>query len=165
MSEEAPPGEGSADSFGEDGFEIRGDGPRMIVAGVDGSATSMRATAYAWGLARRNDSRLLLVHVSPLTSLSSLTPGGAAVMREAAEETARELREEVERAVARSRPPVRYEFVVEQGDAAGALARIADRVRADVVVVGASAQAGHRLVGSVAVRLVRSGRWPVTVVP
>ncbi|MFI0350527.1 universal stress protein [Actinomadura sp. 9N407] len=149
----------------ERSFEIRTDGPRMIVAGVDGSDTSMRAGAYAWGLARRNDARLLLVHVSPISSLSSLTPGGAAIMREAAEETARELRAEVDRAISRGRPAVRYEFVVEQGDAATMLARVADRVRADVVVVGASAQAGHRLIGSVAVRLVRAGHWPVTVVP
>ncbi|WP_442934586.1 universal stress protein [Micromonospora sp. CPCC 205739] len=34
-----------------------------------------------------------------------------------------------------------------------------------MVVVGASGQAGHRLVGSVATRLVRTGRWPVVVVP
>jgi nucleotide-binding universal stress UspA family protein len=149
----------------EPSFEIRTDGPRMIVAGVDGSDTSMRAGAYAWGLARRNDAELLLVHVSPVSSLSSLTPGGAAIMREAAEETARELRAEIDRAISQGRPAVRYEFVVEQGDAATVLARTADRVRADVVVVGASAQAGHRLVGSVAVRLVRAGHWPVTVVP
>jgi nucleotide-binding universal stress UspA family protein len=45
------------------------------------------------------------------------------------------------------------------------LARVADESRADAVIVGASAQAGHRLLGSVAVRLVRTGRWPVTVVP
>ncbi|CAM5274783.1 universal stress protein A [Streptomyces purpurascens] len=37
--------------------------------------------------------------------------------------------------------------------------------KADAVVVGASEQAGHRIVGSVAVRLVKAGRWPVTVVP
>ena len=34
-----------------------------------------------------------------------------------------------------------------------------------IVVVGASAKAGHRWVGSLAVRLVKAGRWPVTVVP
>jgi nucleotide-binding universal stress UspA family protein len=32
-------------------------------------------------------------------------------------------------------------------------------------VVGASTHAGHRLVGSLAVRLVKAARWPVTVVP
>jgi nucleotide-binding universal stress UspA family protein len=46
-----------------------------------------------------------------------------------------------------------------------ALAKVADEVRADAIVVGASEQAGHRLFGSVAVRIVRAGNWPVTVVP
>jgi hypothetical protein len=36
---------------------------------------------------------------------------------------------------------------------------------ADGIIVGASMQAGHRIAGSLAVRLVRAGRWPVTVVP
>ncbi|MEU5882282.1 universal stress protein [Spirillospora sp. NPDC047279] len=144
-------------------FELGTDGPRVIVTGVDGSETSMRAAAYAWGLARRSDARLVLVQVLPLASLSTLTPGGAAVMREAGEEVAAELRAELERAMREH--PVRHEFVTEQGDAYSVLARVADELRADAVVVGASAQAGHRLIGSVAVRLVRAGRWPVTVVP
>jgi len=45
------------------------------------------------------------------------------------------------------------------------LRRVADEMRADAVVVGASMQAGHRWIGSLAVRLVKAGRWPVTVVP
>jgi nucleotide-binding universal stress UspA family protein len=45
------------------------------------------------------------------------------------------------------------------------LCRIAEEIRADAVVVGASARTAHRLVGSLAVRLVKAGRWPVTVVP
>ncbi|MFC9972951.1 universal stress protein [Spirillospora sp. NPDC127200] len=139
------------------------DGPRVIVAGVDGSDTSLRAAAYAWGLARRSDARLLLVHVTPVAALSTLTPGGAAVMREAAEQISAELRAELERAAAQA--PVRYELVNEAGDPYTVLARVADAERADAVVVGASTQAGHRLIGSVAVRLVRAGRWPVTVVP
>lgn len=60
---------------------------------------------------------------------------------------------------------VGYTFRTEYGDAAGAIAKIADEIRADAVVVGASTQAGHRFIGSVALRLVRAGRWPVTVVP
>jgi hypothetical protein len=38
-------------------------------------------------------------------------------------------------------------------------------LRTDAVVVGASARMAHRLAGSLAVRLVKAGRWPVTVVP
>jgi nucleotide-binding universal stress UspA family protein len=33
------------------------------------------------------------------------------------------------------------------------------------VVVGASEHLGHRIVGSLANRLIRAGKWPVTVVP
>ena len=43
--------------------------------------------------------------------------------------------------------------------------RVATELRADAVVVGASSRFGHRFVGSMAVRLVKAGRWPVTVVP
>jgi nucleotide-binding universal stress UspA family protein len=147
----------------EEPFEYGIDGPKVIVVGVDGSETSLHAGAYAWGLARRSEARLIIVHVSPVAAMSTLTPGGAAVMREAGEEVAAELRAEVERAF--KMEAVRYEFVTEVGDAYSVLARVADENRADAVVVGASTQAGHRLIGSVAVRLVRAGRWPVTVVP
>ncbi|WP_131742533.1 universal stress protein [Actinomadura roseirufa] len=145
-------------------FEYGVDGPKVIVAGVDGSETSLRAGAYAWGLARRGGARLVLVHVAQIASLSTLTPGGATVMREAEEEIVAGLRRELERAAA-ERGGVEYELVTDQGDPFAVLARVADETRADAVVVGASAQAGHRLIGSVAVRLVRAGRWPVTVVP
>lgn len=56
-------------------------------------------------------------------------------------------------------------FVVAHGDPYHEIKRIADETRADAIVVGASKQAGHRFVGSLAVRLVRAGKWPVTVVP
>ena len=56
-------------------------------------------------------------------------------------------------------------FIATRGDPYTELRRVADEVRADAVIVGASTKAGHRLVGSLAVRLVKAGRWPVTVVP
>ena len=56
-------------------------------------------------------------------------------------------------------------FLCRRGDAYAELCAAADEPRADMVVVGSSEQAGHRLVGSVATRLVRTGRWPVVVVP
>jgi nucleotide-binding universal stress UspA family protein len=52
-----------------------------------------------------------------------------------------------------------------EGDPYNEIVRIAKQVRADTVVIGASESAGHRLIGSLAVRLVRAGLWPVTVVP
>jgi nucleotide-binding universal stress UspA family protein len=43
--------------------------------------------------------------------------------------------------------------------------RLAKELHPDAVVVGASMQAGHRIIGSLATHLVRSARWPVIVVP
>jgi nucleotide-binding universal stress UspA family protein len=60
---------------------------------------------------------------------------------------------------------VSVELVIGRGDAFTELTRIATEVRADAVVVGASTRAGHRLAGSMAVKLVRAKRWPVTVLP
>jgi nucleotide-binding universal stress UspA family protein len=56
-------------------------------------------------------------------------------------------------------------FIKAYGDAYTEICRVADETRADAIVVGASTKAGHKLVGSLAVRLVRAGKWPVTVVP
>ena len=92
--------------------------------------------------------------------------GGAAVFAEeekALVEAAAELRQQAEEGAARLGVPLT--FITAAGDPFHELRRVADEVRADAVVVGASTKAGHRLVGSLAVRLVRAGRWPVTVVP
>jgi nucleotide-binding universal stress UspA family protein len=60
---------------------------------------------------------------------------------------------------------VDLEFRSVVGDPWTELIRAAAETRADAVVVGASEHAGHRIVGSLATRLVRAGKWPVTVVP
>jgi nucleotide-binding universal stress UspA family protein len=145
------------------GFELGSDGPNVIVVGVDGSPTSMRAGAYAAGLARRQNSRIVAVHVTSTPMLSGMVPSASGAIEQGLEDVAEEVRREVEAAVEYMQMSADYRAV--RGDPFTELARIADEVRADAVVVGASTQAGHRLIGSLAVRLVRAGRWPVTVVP
>jgi nucleotide-binding universal stress UspA family protein len=147
-------------------FELGTDGPMMILVGVDGSTTSLRAAAYAAGLARRQGAKVTAAYVAPVASMAAATPGGAglsAARREAFTEIARDIRQQAEDGARNL--GISLTFVAVEGDPFTELRRIADEVRADAVVVGASAQAGHRLVGSLAVRLVRAGRWPVTVVP
>jgi nucleotide-binding universal stress UspA family protein len=148
-------------------FELGTDGPKVILAGVDDSVTSMRAAAYAAGLARRQGARLVCVYVARPTALYGAAAGaGAAAIaaqEESLEETATELRREAEEGAARLGVPLT--FVAARGDPYTELRRVADEVRADAVIVGASMQAGHRWIGSLAVRLVKAGRWPVTVVP
>ena len=136
----------------------------MIVVGVDASDSSLRAAAYAAGLARRQHATLAVVYVQPVL------PAGAALgvpvtdtSDEIAESLAREIRTGAERV--KDIFQVRWEFHTVRGDPYNGLVAAADALKADAVVVGASARAGHRIVGSVAIRLVKAGRWPVTVVP
>ncbi|SDN53524.1 Nucleotide-binding universal stress protein, UspA family [Streptomyces wuyuanensis] len=136
----------------------------MIVAGVDGSESSLRAASYASGLARRQNALLALVYVQPLmTAGAAFGVPVADTTGEIAEGLVAEIRQATERV--RGIWAVRWEFHTFRGDPYNGLVTAADELKADAVVVGASESAGHRIVGSVAVRLVKAGRWPVTVVP
>ncbi|WP_037861656.1 universal stress protein [Streptomyces sp. NRRL S-340] len=145
-------------------FERGTDGPKVIVTGVDGSDSSMRAAAYAAGLARRQGARLAVVYVQPVMSAGAAM---GAPVAETTDEIAEDLVQQIREAAERLKGifEVRWEFHTFRGDPYNGLVTAADELKADAVVVGASEQAGHRIIGSVAVRLVKAGRWPVTVVP
>jgi nucleotide-binding universal stress UspA family protein len=155
-----------ADKESSSGFELGTDGPSVILVGVDDSTKSIRAGWYAAGLARRQRARIVAVFVAPLAGFSAAGPGGAA-LTVAKDEAFREIAQQMEgRArVMAAELGISITFIAARGDPYSEICRIADEVRADAIVVGASAHAGHRFVGSLAVRLVKAGKWPVTVVP
>jgi len=145
-------------------FELGTDGPRLLVVAVDGSPTSLRAAAFAAGLARRQKSRLAVVYVA---SPSKWTGVGAATVSAVQEQAFNELVDDLRRQI-RARIDeigIPVTFMVRRGDAFAEIRQAATEMKADSVVVGASEHAGHRIIGSVALRLVRVGQWPVTVVP
>lgn len=134
------------------------------MAGVDGSESSLRAASYAAGLARRQRALLTLVYVQPVMAAgAALGVPVADTTDQIAEELVRDIREAAEQV--KGIFDVRWEFHTFRGDPYNGLVSAAEQLKADAVVVGASEQAGHRIVGSVAIRLVKAGRWPVTVVP
>jgi nucleotide-binding universal stress UspA family protein len=95
--------------------------------------------------------------------MAELVPGAAETMAETRQLFIDDIRRQVQQGA--RYVGVTAQFVAAYGDPFAELSRIATELRADAVVVGTSTHAGHRLVGSLAVRLVRAGRWPVTVVP
>lgn len=148
------------------GFELGTDGPSVILVGVDDSVTAARAAWYAAGLARRQRARIVAVYVEPVGAVTLAAPGDATVVAaeyEARDEIAKELAAQAGKVA--QELGISVTFVTARGDAFREIARVAEETRADAIVVGASLKAGHRLLGSLAVRLVRAGKWPVTVVP
>lgn len=142
-------------------------GGRTVVVGLDDSDSSWRAAAYAVGLARRQDALLVMVHVLPVHPTAMLA--GLSWMLAADDmAVARQLRHRVALGLAGTPglPAPRWEFhILRAPDVVTGLAGTADEMRADTVVVGTSRGLRHRLFGSPGQRLVRTGRWPVIVVP
>jgi nucleotide-binding universal stress UspA family protein len=139
------------------------DGPDVLLVGVDGSETSLRAGAYAAGMARRQKARLVVLFVRPFSAAAGMNAGATVGIRESYDSVAAELRQTAEEQGPRL--GIDVVFVERDGNPFSEIVRLADEIQADAVIVGASTKAGHRFVGSLAVHLVRASRWPVTVVP
>jgi nucleotide-binding universal stress UspA family protein len=150
----------------EAGFELGTDGPTSIVVGVDGSSTSLRAGAYAAGLARRQRSRLIVVlarSVGPVAP-SVYGPTGASLAARAGrlDHVERELVDQIER----SSWAVDARLEVRTGPPAAVITAVAETVRAEAIVVGCPRRTGLLMPGaSLPVQLMRARRWPVIVVP
>src|SRR6185312_7579209 len=112
-------------------FELGTDGPSVILAGLDGSQSSMRAAAYAAGLARRQRSLLALVYVQPLGMVSA--PEAAAATADLGRQIAADLENQIREAVERisDGEPVRWEFHTVSGDPYNGIVEAAERLRAD----------------------------------
>jgi nucleotide-binding universal stress UspA family protein len=135
----------------------------ILLVGIDGSDTSLRAGAYAGGLAMRQHARLVCLYVRTFKVTAGVGVAAIPSMQKAHDDIARELREMVESQSARI--GIHAEFVEREGNPFTEIVRLADELPADAVIVGASTKAGHRFVGSLAVHLVKVSRWPITVVP
>jgi nucleotide-binding universal stress UspA family protein len=137
-----------------------------MLVGVDGSESSLRARAYAVGLARRSNAYLILLYARQAGALTSFATGvGTSAIAEAEDEIVAELRRDMSILREYPGPHVEAELIETTGSPFHALVALATKRRADAIIVGASRQAGHRFVGSLAVQLVKNATCPVTVVP
>jgi nucleotide-binding universal stress UspA family protein len=130
---------------------------------MDNSETSLRAGAYAAGLARRQGSRIICLFVGEMNPLVAAMPAAAGAAVQMNHAIAEQIRAEIN-----AQAPglgLQATFLERSGDPFTEIVRVADELRVDAVIVGASTSGGHRWMGSIASRLVKIARWPVTVVP
>lgn len=147
--------------------EVRRFGPAgerelTIVAGVDGTESSMSACRQAFTLATRQSAAVTAVYAADLPPID-LLGSGIDVEHEAQAQVFEELTADVRALAEESAVPTTFALV--HGDPSTVLADAADRCGADMVVVGRSTQVGHRIAGAVGARLARVGHWPVLIVP
>ena len=142
----------------------------LIVVGIDGSDTAWDAFCWACGETIRLGGRTVAVFVGPTSSATSATASasltGAVVpyvaIQQSMTDQAEKLSEQV-KAYGHDHC-VEVAFIHTQGDTAKELLRIANSDHADLLVVGASTKARHRLAGSLGRRLIGRRRAPIVVV-
>ena len=142
--------------------ELDGNGQRCVLVTVVGNKSSLRAAAYAIGLARRRGLRLVVLYVHMISPLASTTDTIRA-LRLANAETVSALRVEMDDQAAAL--GVDVAVVERSGSPYMATMRLAEQVRADAIVMAGGRNFGHRFFGLPVSRIVRDAQCPVTVVP
>jgi nucleotide-binding universal stress UspA family protein len=115
-------------------------------------------------MARRQSSTLVVLYVAPVFRLSYAVAATAGLALPESMDTYGDQLEQLVRQRAKE-ISLSFSFVERRGDPYEELVAVAEELRVDAIVVGASRRAGHRVLGSLAGRLVRNAHWPVTVVP
>jgi nucleotide-binding universal stress UspA family protein len=136
----------------------------VIVVGLDGSPSSWNAFTWAAGEALRISGKVVAVHVVPLVDTVAAfdVPYDYAGVAQARQQASDELGGEASRRA--DELGLEVSFVTEHGDAIHALTDVARAFQANLVVVGRSAKAFHRLVGSLSHRLTSRNDAPIVVV-
>lgn len=143
-----------------------------IVCGIDGSADSQAALAYAQRLASRLGTRLILAHVAELAHIpyAAAAPFGGSAGRMAVAEEIDSKKEAAERLleeVAAAAGLADVERRAAVGLPAERLADLADEEDAELIAVGSRGRGAFKaaFLGSVSNSLVGVARCPVVIVP
>ena len=134
---------------------------RTIVVGVDFSEAGRSALSCAIGLAKALEAEIHLVHGLHIPPEVRLTSDWREQLRERAHQGIRE-------AIARVESEhVACDFSLSEDHPVPAILSLAEKVGADLIVIGAQGHSAleHVLLGSVAERTVRQARCPVLTVP
>lgn len=136
---------------------------RSLVVGTDGSANSALAVEWAAGLASLVGARVTLVHA---VGLLDHLPGQAETVSIEIRDELQRLLEDAWSAPLRQRG-VEHDCVMEDGPPLLAIPRVAERVRADLLVVASHGRgnATTLLLGSTSHGLAQTATVPVVILP
>jgi nucleotide-binding universal stress UspA family protein len=141
--------------------------PKKILVGLDGSAGSARALAWAIELARAVKAEIVAVHVVELLTPSALGLGLAPI--DLPDDWVDDLKSRFENewTAPLKQSGVRYRTVFERGVPAPTLIAIAQEQHPDLIVTGSRGLGGFSelLLGSVSHQLVLHAQLPVVVIP
>jgi nucleotide-binding universal stress UspA family protein len=135
---------------------------RTILHPTDFSEHSEAALQMACTLARESCSRLIALHVTPMTNVYGGTvpgsPADAGITRDALEKRLNQIQS--------PEFTQHVEHQLREGDAATEILRAADELRCDLIVMGSHGRAGlaRMIMGSVAEAVLRGARCPVLIV-
>lgn len=144
-------------------------GDLYLVVGYDGSPPAIRALDAAIRLLRGRTGSIEVVYIAHLPAVDMMSADAIAGMEDSFDEVAQDLHAQAREQLAGQEE--RWRFARGNGAVPDVLIATAAELRdahpADnvAIVVGSSSQAMHRIVGSVAVSLVRHAEVPVVVVP
>ena len=140
-----------------------------VVVGVDNGDTSTRAVEFAVERAKKNDWKVILVHVIPWTPYSFNTPSENEHRHEQKEHEIAAANEQIMTPMSAiaEEGGVPHEELVVHGKPSDTMIDVAKENNAVHLIVGRIGDSGLReaIFGSVASRLVQHAHIPVTVVP
>lgn len=138
---------------------------RRIVVGLDGSEGSTGALQWALALARDLNADVIAVHAYPVVVAG--VPPTTLILDD--EQIRKELMTVLddEWAAPLRKAEIPHRSVVEAGSPSDVIMRVADREKADLIVVGSRGRGGFAglLLGSVSQQVAHYARQPVVVVP
>jgi nucleotide-binding universal stress UspA family protein len=141
--------------------------PGSVVCCVDDSPQAADVARVAWGLARRLDLALILLHVEPAPTQPgvSAAPRGQERLEESERRDAERLLERIGREL--SLPDDGVEWRVEFGDPAQRVLAVCEQEHAELVVLGSRGRGSLRaaLLGSVSTDVAGKAPCIVVIVP
>jgi nucleotide-binding universal stress UspA family protein len=139
-----------------------------ILVAIDGSKMSLKAADYGINLAKKNDAKLIIIHVIHIhaSALMYTTDSAFKQFIEKNKSEAEKWFDTIRKKTKHQEVEIKTKTVEEIYSVAGAIIKHAEKENADVIIIGGTGKSGFKrlLLGSVATDVVRYSKCPVFVI-